>query len=409
MAAYYPRPYDDIPNAMSNLMSSSRPSQRFSVGSGTFSSIHSTRSSRVEKPRSSHNSPRQLERRMTTTRSFPYHSRNSTTSSGNLVMQDNESYADISRRHRPMSWHPMPANSGHVHHQSSMGFGNQTYHQISPSVGYDAASTSGGVMYPYNLTADRPLPSHFDSSHIQSIQPMPYEESPVHIDPYFSCQTIWPPADFSSPPSPSAWDLKHIPPLNIPSRPQAQAYQQSPIQPTSYEAPFNNDSYFSYPTSTPTAFSSPPSPSVWDLKHFHPLNFPSMPQTQAHQNFLPIQQPPELEDDDSPRTPLPALDMDDNDGKELIGMGLYDPPATPPHPFMSALNKGKGLLLEKHWQPPPMESDDEDEGDDEKVETESEIKNPTPSARYGLPLRSHNAATHSASHQWPRTQQRAHN
>lgn len=82
-------------------------------------------------------------------------------------------------------------------------------------------------------------------------------------------------------------------------------------------------------------------------------------------DFLPIQHPPaqdESADDD--------VDMEDS-GKELVGMGLYDPPD-------SSLGwnddlpegTGKGLKLEETWQPPEEDEDDNnsDEGDDEDAE-----------------------------------------
>ena len=105
-------------------------------------------------------------------------------------------------------------------------------------------------------------------------------------------------------------------------------------------------------------------------------NSPTAPPTP--ENFLPIQHPePSFPAEESiPYHPL----SDDDDGEELIGMGLYDSPepakapSSDPHLdnyrslMMSHLLRaaeptGKGLKLEETWTPP---SDDEEEDDDEQ-------------------------------------------
>lgn len=71
--------------------------------------------------------------------------------------------------------------------------------------------------------------------------------------------------------------------------------------------------------------------------------------------FLPIQHPSDQDD---------RMDEED-DGKELVGMGLYDAP-DPTSSWGGLVEAtGKGLKLEETWQPPEVgEEDDDVEGDD---------------------------------------------
>jgi hypothetical protein len=79
-------------------------------------------------------------------------------------------------------------------------------------------------------------------------------------------------------------------------------------------------------------------------------------------DFLPIQHPTEKEDQD----------MEEDDGKELVGMGLYDLPDS----TSSWNGQGKGLKLEETWQPPEDDEDDSDEEDDDA--SEASVEEPSP-------------------------------
>jgi hypothetical protein len=107
------------------------------------------------------------------------------------------------------------------------------------------------------------------------------------------------------------------------------------------------------------------------------------------ENFLPIQHPePTFPAEESiPYHPL----SDDDDGEELIGMGLYDTPepakvlSSDPQldsyrtSMMSHLlgagrrePTGKGLKLEETWNPPPSDDEEDDEEDDDEQDGEGE-------------------------------------
>jgi hypothetical protein len=80
--------------------------------------------------------------------------------------------------------------------------------------------------------------------------------------------------------------------------------------------------------------------------------------------FLPIQHPTDHDD---------QMDVED-DGKELVGMGLYDSP-DPTSTWGGLVEAtGKGLKLEETWQPP--EDDDEDDEDD--ASSEGSVDEPSP-------------------------------
>ena len=79
--------------------------------------------------------------------------------------------------------------------------------------------------------------------------------------------------------------------------------------------------------------------------------------------FLPIQHPSDHDD---------QMDAQD-DGKELVGMGLYDAP-DPTSTWGGLVEAtGKGLKLEETWQPPEAEDDDEDD-----ASSEGSMEEPSP-------------------------------
>ncbi|KAN0110532.1 hypothetical protein V8E51_006919 [Hyaloscypha variabilis] len=107
------------------------------------------------------------------------------------------------------------------------------------------------------------------------------------------------------------------------------------------------------------------------------------------ENFLPIQHPePTFPAEESiPYHPL----SDDDDGEELIGMGLYDAPepakALSSDPQLDSYRTsmmshllgasrreptGKGLKLEETWNPPPSDDEDDEEEDDDEQDGEGE-------------------------------------
>jgi len=122
------------------------------------------------------------------------------------------------------------------------------------------------------------------------------------------------------------------------------------------------------PYPIPSYTSLPLEPTAAYLQHMQ--SYPSTSPTSL--GFLPGQLPhvpsadvePDLEDDESNGT-----------DKELVGMGLYDPPEG-----FSLLSSGmhegtgKGLKLEETWQPPEQAQDDQD-GDDVS-EDEEEVEEP---------------------------------
>lgn len=349
MAAIYGQQYEDVLNDVSSLMASSRLSQRLSRDSGTFSSIHSTRSSRIEKPRSTNNSPRAIDKRKTvsTMRSYPGHARHSTMATTYDNAQSYGNYVEAAApTPRPMSWHPSSAqfHGTFLQNPSSAGFENQYYSQISPPTmnGHSTSMHAGPYSY------DMEIPS--------SAYPVPLDSS---------------------------------------------TYQMTPNDSPFYDGGFQSFSN-AEPIYTPT-YDTSPSNTSWYMPEW-PASAQTLPQTQypiyrTQQDFLPIQHPPELEEDDVPKTP-PSAELEHSNSKILVGMGLYDPPATPPHPFMSALSQGKGLKLEEAWVP-PAESDDDDDAEDDGEEEEQSNSQPA-SVANNLPTASQNVARQIQSQtQWP--------
>lgn len=80
--------------------------------------------------------------------------------------------------------------------------------------------------------------------------------------------------------------------------------------------------------------------------------------------FLPIQHPSDNDD---------QMDAED-DGKELVGMGLYDAPDPTTTWGGFTEGTGKGLKLEETWQPPEADEDD----DEDDASSEGSIEEPSP-------------------------------
>lgn len=124
---------------------------------------------------------------------------------------------------------------------------------------------------------------------------------------------------------------------------------------------------------------STPSTEPWYLQEWaRKAETESKPQGHDSSDFLPIQHPSADLDGDS--------SMDDEEevtGKELVGMGLYDPPETSLDWESSALQggSGKGLKLEETWEPPEIEEDedvDDASSDDGSVEEPPKQEEPQP-------------------------------
>ncbi|KAL1604845.1 hypothetical protein SLS60_004385 [Paraconiothyrium brasiliense] len=128
-------------------------------------------------------------------------------------------------------------------------------------------------------------------------------------------------------------------------------------------------SYFQSSYSTPATESMP-----WYLQEWARKN---QDQAVASQNgsmeFLPIQHPTEGEEQNA------DVNMEE-EGKELIGMGLYDV-SDSSLDWSSSLGEatGKGLKLEETWQP-PEDDDEEEEQDDDASSDDGEEELPPPPA-----------------------------
>lgn len=111
-----------------------------------------------------------------------------------------------------------------------------------------------------------------------------------------------------------------------------------------------------------SSYSTPQTePAPWYLQNWTQIaQAQSAPSRPASPDFLPIQYP-SMQQDASSQS---GLDDDDDSmdvGKELVGMGLYDPPERV-QPWQSSLlqGTGKGLKLEETWQPPEPDEDADD-------------------------------------------------
>lgn len=86
----------------------------------------------------------------------------------------------------------------------------------------------------------------------------------------------------------------------------------------------------------------------------------------ASAEFLPIQHPSDRDEQM----------VEEDDGKELVGMGLYDAPDPTSAWGGFAESTGKGLKLEETWQPP--EADDDDDEDEDDASSDGSLEEPSP-------------------------------
>lgn len=110
-------------------------------------------------------------------------------------------------------------------------------------------------------------------------------------------------------------------------------------------------------------------PLPWYLQQWAQKNqvYSFMNSQNGSAEFLPIQNP--LDHDD-------RMDEDD-DSKELVGMGLYDAPDPTSNWGSLVEATGKGLKLEETWQPPEAE-EEEDDDDDDDASSEGSMGEPSP-------------------------------
>jgi hypothetical protein len=123
--------------------------------------------------------------------------------------------------------------------------------------------------------------------------------------------------------------------------------------------PQQTQSYAHSAVNTPTT-----EPLPWYLQQWAQKNQSQAMMDSQHGSaeFLPIQHP-----DDQ-------MDVED-DGKELVGMGLYDAPDPTSNWGGLVEATGKGLKLEETWQPPEDEDEDDEEDD---ASSEASIEEPSP-------------------------------
>ncbi|KAF2762793.1 hypothetical protein EJ05DRAFT_15580 [Pseudovirgaria hyperparasitica] len=108
-------------------------------------------------------------------------------------------------------------------------------------------------------------------------------------------------------------------------------------------------------------------PDSWSVPDW--VRMTQVQSTTVSPDILPIQAPmEEIETDDEEDE-----EKDEADGRELVGMGLYDPPEGYHSWFASGTEPtGKGLKLEETWEP-PSEDENSEAGEDETDESEDRM------------------------------------
>ncbi|KAF2190261.1 hypothetical protein K469DRAFT_561430 [Zopfia rhizophila CBS 207.26] len=277
--------------------------RRTSRSSGSQSGC---RSSRIEKPRSNHNSPMALERRKTTLGTKRYATLDDHYNMMfGLTGGEEETVEDRREPARPFSWHPstqfqFPSRSTRVELTPSQ---NKAHHYSDSS----RNSTHGSDFYSLSARSSMyPEQTRNFSTHLQSQETNRGSQS-----------------------SDSSW--------------------QDVSQP--------GHSYALSSYSTPST-----EPLPWYLQEWaRKAQAKTSNSGPGSTDFLPIQHPSAEHETDSI---MEDDDMEDS-GKELVGMGLYDLPDTALSWNSSGLveGTGKGLKLEETWQPPENEDEEEDADD----------------------------------------------
>ena len=262
------------------------------------------RSSRVEKPKSHHNSPKTMERRKTTTEPKLYATLDDHYKMMFGIEDSEEEVEERPQPSRPVSWHPSS---------------NQWF----------APQTSGYVASPSQQEWSWHTPSR-NSGHGSDFYSLSTQNSTYNAN----RQTYHAGTGMHMGSDESDHSWQH----------QSQSYAHSTVNTPSTE------------------------PLPWYLQQWAQKNQAqaSMDSQNGSTEFLPIQHPSELHE---------QMDTED-DGKELVGMGLYDAP-DPTSSWGGLVEAtGKGLKLEETWQPPEDDEDEEDEDDD--ASSESSMEEPSP-------------------------------
>ncbi|KAF2199675.1 hypothetical protein GQ43DRAFT_107136 [Delitschia confertaspora ATCC 74209] len=287
---------ESLVNDVSLQMAASQLSRQPSRASAGLSAH---RPSRIQKPKSNHNSPRALERRKTTSGTKQY----ATLDDHYKMMYGSfESQEEVVPDHpvpsRPLSWHPSSAQ----------------FH-VPPGLSANAPNSSAPS---YTSARNSAYGSDF-----YSLSP----RNSLHPDQVIS------------------------------QFPQSKVIIGSRSSESSFQEPSQQTSRHSYAASS----YSPHSPDPWYLQEWQRKTQAqsACPERGGLSYFLPIQHPSAevyqestMQDDDA-----------EEPGKELVALGLYDQPEDTLGWGSSSLleGTGKGLKLEETWQPPEDMEDEDDE------------------------------------------------
>jgi len=305
--------HDELMREVARRMESSKLSRRSSKSSS--GQTPKRRSIRIEKPRSTHQSPRVPERRKTLTSVRQHATLDDHYRKMFGLGGDDDEGLDNRTHHatRPFSWHPSSAQFRSSSRQGS------TRTSLQPQ-----------------QTSSEDASKH--ASYAQSLDRL-FAEKAEQLDSYSY---------------PKSADSENSMPLY-----NAQQLSQA------------DSTWSSYMHGQVTSESQPPSytsliyePTSWFASD--QVNGVEAYQSGAQRaDTLPIQHPSISDEQDWDETEHQLIRQKSD---ELIGLGLYDPPGSTPPPF--GLVTGKGLKLEETWQPPEdmMDADADDESSDEEEE-----------------------------------------
>lgn len=286
--------------------------------------MHSARSSRIEKPRSNNNSPHRLERRRAASLARTTALQSSTANGPYNDSLDHHTAQPYQSNARPITWHP------------------ESFQNVQPLI----------------ESQDHIEQSELDTEGFSQN----FKATPLHRGERTNLD----------------WNVYQ--PSNYQYQPN---YPQFPTHGVNWDAYqiLNNGYSGSFVPEVPdhTWYLPGTGPQFKEQAYEQPASQSSTTES------LSIQHPPDLIADSTPQMQqtAPNAASTEREDRILVGLGLYDPPATPPHPFMSALNQGKGLKLEEPWAPPPDSEDEDAEGEDEGDGEHGD-------GTYGLPVASQN-------------------
>jgi hypothetical protein len=287
-------------------------------------------SARIEKPRSVHHSPRVPERRRTFTSSKQFASLEdhyrAMFGDSNTNEQESQSHV-FSESVRPVSWHPSSARFSGSNSQTSHANASTSSHDLSTT--QEPSHLSDGSQH---STSTNGFELTVTNNNLQSLGVNSISSSTVMDEGRRSQdEVIW----------------------------------------TSYFG--NNMPVTSGPTSYPSGVLD--EPMSWPIPDISQPYVDPPQYQQAPTDFLSIQHsPPELQDSEGEED----NQLEKQKSRELIGMGLYDPPGSTP-PSFGFGREGKGLKLEEEWEPPELPDDDDDidnEADQESSADEEETPDP---------------------------------